>query len=312
MVRRVRKFKTCRAVEANTGVRAAYAKTLLKVKRDFTAYILDELLLGAYDAGFFRAEYAMDAVMPKGKTRAERIKLIKGRILKAGSAYQQGNLKKFFDNYIAKHRGEWLRLLATGTNAAVERFVRRAAASTASAQKQALKAAGFDADLIKRQWTVPVVAGQYVAPEMAQRIPELVRDNAALITHINEGDIDRIAETMMTHLSAGGDYNSLLNTLRQTDGFNEARARRVALDQTIKINRQTQTLNALSLGITHAVWKHVPGQYTSRQSHIHFDGQEFDMRRGLFDPEVQDWVVPGQLPFCRCIQRLVIKETDNG
>lgn len=96
--------------------------------------------------------------------------------------------------------------------------------------------------------------------------------------------------------------------LKASRGFTEARAKRVALDQSIKVSQGIQRGNAEALGITHAVWVHVPGRYSSRQTHIEMDGQRFDLSQGLYDRDVGACTTPGMLPFCRCVFRLDITD----
>ena len=118
--------------------------------------------------------------------------------------------------------------------------------------------------------------------------------------------MERIGEVVIKGLDEGLDYDALRRELKATRGFDADRANRVALDQINKINQQVQAANAASIGITQAIWKHVPGQYTSRKSHIEMDGKTFDLHEGLFDPEVGYKVHCGELPFCRCTARLII------
>ena len=96
--------------------------------------------------------------------------------------------------------------------------------------------------------------------------------------------------------------------LKASRGFTEARAKRVALDQSIKVSQGIQRGNAEALGIKHAVWVHVPGRYSSRETHLAMDGKRFDLSEGLYDPAVGQNVTPGLLPFCRCIFRLDISD----
>jgi hypothetical protein len=110
---------------------------------------------------------------------------------------------------------------------------------------------------------------------------------------------------MSKGVESGLDYSKLLEELKATDGFNSARSERVALDQINKINQQVQLLNAEALGCTKARWKHVAGQFTSRPTHVAMDGKEFDIKVGMFDPAVNKYIKTGELPFCRCVARII-------
>ena len=41
----VKKVRLCRAVESNVGERRAYKKQLVKIQRDFQAYVLGEIFI---------------------------------------------------------------------------------------------------------------------------------------------------------------------------------------------------------------------------------------------------------------------------
>lgn len=101
-------------------------------------------------------------------------------------------------------------------------------------------------------------------------------------------------------------YRELESTLAASQGFSAARAARVALDQSVKVSQAIQRENAKALGITEAIWVHVPGQYSSRPTHIAMNGKRFELSAGLWDEDVGMMVVPGQLPYCRCSLRTVL------
>ena len=284
----VKKVRLCRAVESNVGERRAYKKQLVRVQKDFQAYVLNEIFQELERQNALTTDAKLPTVPNLKELKRKTLKLLRRGV----------EFERFLQDLIAKNSKRWLDALRQVSGSVAERFVKKAMASSTNAQKAALIAAGVKPSLIKERWSVPVVGRQYLSPNAASAMPSMIKENVELITHIGENDITRITEVLTKGLQEGMDYNALRQELNATNGFDGARADRVALDQINKINQQVQIMNAQSLGCTHARWKHVPGQYTSRRTHMALDGQEFDLNEGLYDESVQRNVIPGQLPYC--------------
>ena len=284
----VRKVRLCRAVEANVGERRAYKKQLVRIQRDFQNYVLGEIFTELERQNAL----AYDEKLPKN----DELKALKGKTLKR--LRRDENFDKFLQAIVSKNLKRWLDALKQVSKKEAERFVKKAVRSSTNAQRAALIAAGVKPSLLRSAWTVPTVGKQYISPAVAGSMNEMVSNNVKLITRIGENDISRITEVLTTGLQEGLDYDKLRKELNETNGFDGARAERVALDQVNKINQQVQILNAQSIGCTHARWKHVPGQYTSRRTHMEMDGKEFNLNEGLYDKDVDKYVKPGELPYC--------------
>ena len=296
----VKKVRLCRAVESNVGERRAYKKQLVKIQKDFQAYVLNEIFQELERQNALTTDAKLPTMPNLKELKHKTLKLLRRGV----------EFEKFLQDLIAKNSKRWLDALQQVSSGVAERFVKKAMASSTNAQKAALIAAGVKPSLIKEAWTVPVVGKQYLSPEAASAMPAMIKENVELIAHIGENDITRITEVLTKGLQEGMDYNALRQELNATNGFDGARADRVALDQINKINQQVQIMNAKSLGCTQARWKHVPGQYTSRKTHMAMDGKTFDLNVGLFDEAVGRNVIPGELYFCRCVSRLILpKET---
>ena len=104
----------------------------------------------------------------------------------------------------------------------------------------------------------------------------------------------------------GHTVSKVKQTLRSFGGFDESTATSLAIDQTCRITQSILRANDAELGVTKGVWIHVPGQYTSRETHRALHGKTFDLDVGLYDKDVGANVVPGELRFCRCIYRPVL------
>lgn len=292
----VKKVRLSRAVESNVGERRAYKKQLVRVQKDFQNYVLNEIFQELERQNALTTDAKLPTVPNLKELKRKTLKLLRRGV----------EFEKFLQDLIAKNAKHWLDALRQVSSGVAERFVKKAMTSSTNAQKAALIAAGVKPSLIKERWSVPVVGRQYLSPNAASAMPSMIKENVELITHIGENDITRISEVLTKGLQEGMDYNALRQELNTTNGFDGARADRVALDQVNKINQQVQIMNAQSLGCTHARWKHVPGQYTSRKTHIAMDGKEFNLNEGLYDDSVGRNVIPGQLPFCRCTSRVII------
>ncbi len=301
MTSRKPKPRTCRAVEANVGVRGKYRKRLLKLQDDFQGFVLMQLLEALDNSQMLAEDSILKPSTPEEKRKARELRR---KLLKELAKGRPESLKDFIDGFISANLAGWLSKVTKAALNTVKNFVKSVTMSTSQAQRKALLSANFNGNLIKQTWTVPIVHGQYISPQAAQALPEMVRRNVSLISKICTDDVDRISQTLIKGLTEGQNYDKLREELRNTNGFNEARVNRVVIDQTNKINSQIQIENAKSLGITKAVWKHVPGQYTSRDTHIAMNGRTFELDKGLYDEDVGHFVLPGELPFCRCVSRM--------
>lgn len=173
-------------------------------------------------------------------------------------------------------------------------------------QKRALKKAGISTAWLKQKWTVQIVRGQYVAPSVAAKIPEQVEANAALITKLCERSAQRVQNAIAEGISKGYNLSRLTEKINSLENMDEARAARVALDQSCKLNQFIQVENSKALGVKEGIWVHVPGQYESRASHMKMNGKKFDLEKGMYDPDVEDYIQPGELPYCRCCFKAIL------
>lgn len=173
-------------------------------------------------------------------------------------------------------------------------------------QMRALKKAGISTAWLKQKWTVQIVRGQYVAPSVAAKIPKQVEANAALITKLCERSAQKVQNAIAEGISKGYNLSRLTEKINGLENMDEARAARVALDQSCKLNQFIQVENSKALGVKEGIWVHVPGQYESRASHMKMNGKKFDLKKGMYDPDVEDYIQPGELPYCRCCFKAIL------
>lgn len=187
-------------------------------------------------------------------------------------------------------------------------FVRRMLRDITRAQWRSLERAGVSVRLLRNTFTIPVIRGQFIAPSTAQKIPDFVEWSTDLITRMSKQSRLDIQRAIAQSLDSGAPLSALRNTIASISLKDAERAARVALDQSCKLNNFIQIENCKALGITEGIWIHVPGQYTSRMTHMAMDNTRFDLTVGMYDPdpEVMRNVQPGELPYCRCIYRPVL------
>lgn len=297
------KPKTARAVSYNVGTLNAFTKKLSTLSRAFSLYIFEEVFLMLEAKGVL----AQDASLSNPRTRFERDKL-KRMQLKIIEFYKLNPVKvrSDIDDYVMKNLPKWSTDLSQANQKVAKWFVRNMTRDVTASQRQALMAAGFPSDFLKQKWTVPIVRGQYISPQAADKLQEIIEDTTSLITQMQLKDVQKLQEVIAEGLLNGENFRKIKNTLESFKDFDAARAKRVALDQSIKINQSIQRENAKSIGITQGIWVHVPGQYTSRETHKKMDGKTFKLDEGLFDSDVGHNVIPGSEYYCRCIWRPVL------
>lgn len=303
------KPRTCRAVEANVGVRNKYAKAVKKIELDFQYFVLKQILVALDEQSLLAQDSVFD---PKNQQEKEKLKQVKKKVLQSWAKTSPEALKRRIDSIVSSNLVKWLSLLTVASTKAATNFVKSVVSSTSNAQRKALVAARFNKGLIAEKWTVPIVKNQYVSPEAMSIVEEEIKKNVALITKISTDDVNRISDVVTQGLINGNGENELREALRNTNGFNEGRIERVVLDQTNKLNTAVQTANAISLGVTEAIWKHVAGQFSSRETHVEMDGKKFNITEGLYDRAVGYNVKCGELPYCRCQMRLLFKREQTN
>lgn len=136
-----------------------------------------------------------------------------------------------------------------------------------------------------------------------------VVENVALIKSIPSQQFTKIEQAVMRSVQAGRDLKSLREDLLELGAKSKNRAAFIARDQANKSNAVMTKARRLSLGLTQAKWVHSRGGVHPRKSHVEADGTLYDTEKGcLIDGE---YIMPGELPNCRCTSRAVIPGFDD-
>lgn len=138
-----------------------------------------------------------------------------------------------------------------------------------------------------------------------------VAENVNLIKSIHIMYFDQVQTVIMQAVKNGRDMEYIRKELTERFGVSERKAKIIARDQTNKAMQTISRARALETGITKARWVHIPGAKTSRETHKHFDGKPFDLNKGMYDKDVNKWVMPGELINCNCRFRLIVPSVEK-
>ena len=200
-----------------------------------------------------------------------------------------------FDKEMRRWKKRWVWLAGW----LARRLVEKTEQADASALEQAYKAAGF---------TVKFDAGR----SLNATTQALIEANAHLIKTIPQRYFDEVREIVTRGVSMGRDLNYISEELGKRYKLTRERARFIARDQADKASMAIQITRDQELGIEEGVWMHVPGKKSSRPTHEAMNGKRFDLRVGLYDAAVGRYVLPAELPNCRCIYRRILPPIGNG
>ena len=177
-------------------------------------------------------------------------------------------------------------------------------------------------DIIKQLTAIGLAITPNFTDSEKKIISDIVQTGVELIKTIPRDYLGNVQETVknavQNAVERGGDRHAIYETIKdkfdhplvQTQKQAERRAELISADQVQKVTQDFARENAKAYGATKAVWIHIPGEKTSRITHIEMDDHEFDIDVGLYDPDVGREVKPGELIYCRCAQSFIFPGTE--
>lgn len=135
-----------------------------------------------------------------------------------------------------------------------------------------------------------------------------IAEQVGLIRSIPQKYLTDVQGAVMRSVQTGRDLGSLAKELQQSYGVTRRRAAFIARDQNNKASASFNRVRQIELGITEAEWRHSGAGKHPRPTHVKAgrDRARYNVSEGWFDPAVQKYILPGELPNCRCVSRSVI------
>jgi uncharacterized protein with gpF-like domain len=163
-----------------------------------------------------------------------------------------------------------------------------------------------DAELRKILKRASISVELKISQPIRDALSAIVHENVALIRSIPEQYLGQVEGSVMRSVLAGRDLAGLTSELQHQHGVTKKRAEFIALHQNNSASGAIQRLQYLDLGIERAIWRHSHAGKVPRPTHVANDGEEYDVRRGWWDPHERAYIRPGQLPRCRCFDQPIL------
>lgn len=173
------------------------------------------------------------------------------------------------------------------------KFTGRAFRMTEEQMRSALKQAGFTVAFKPTSGSIAAYKG-------------VIAENINLIKSIPQRYLTDVQSAVWSSVNRGADMATLSKELTRNYGSTVTRAALIARDQNAKAKATIENTRRQELGITQAIWQHSSAGREPRPTHVAMDGKVFDLRKGMWDSDEKQWILPGQLINCRCTSRAII------
>ena len=147
-----------------------------------------------------------------------------------------------------------------------------------------------------------------MTPIMRDVMNATISEQVGLIKSIPQQYLIQVEGLVMRSVTTGRDLKQLTDDLKARYDITRKRAILIARDQNNKATATLTRVRQQEAGITHAIWMHSHGGKEPRPSHVRAGKEqiEYDVTKGWFDPDEQEWIWPGTLINCRCVCRPVL------
>lgn len=188
----------------------------------------------------------------------------------------------------------WRKRFAEAAPELAQYFAQSASQRTTKSLQSILKKGGFAIEF-------------KTTAEMNTVLQAIIHENVSLIKSIQSQHFTQIEGMVMRSVQKGGDYGGLSKQLQHQFGVSKRRAALISRDQNSKATAVIHKTRQKELNIKKAVWRHSHGAKTPRPEHLHkFDGEEYDVEKGMWSDVDQEWVWPGTPINCSCVSISII------
>ena len=149
--------------------------------------------------------------------------------------------------------------------------------------------------------------------EVAETIKQTtITNNVELIKSIHQQYHREVSQALYDSIINGKPAKTVTELIKQAGAKTKRRAKLIARDQVHKIHETLHLQELKQVGITKAKWIHLGGGKTDRKTHVTkapegLNGGIFDISKGIYDPAVNKYIKPAELPFCRCTAVAVVE-----
>jgi uncharacterized protein with gpF-like domain len=135
-----------------------------------------------------------------------------------------------------------------------------------------------------------------------------IGQNVGLIKSIAAEHLSAVEGILMRSVAAGRDLGTMAAEIEERYGLTKRRAALIARHQNNMATATIQRVRQQGLGIKKAVWVHSHAGAHPRPSHVKAgaDKVEYEVDKGWYDPDEDQWIWPGQLINCRCTSRPIM------
>ncbi|MFP1862263.1 phage minor head protein [Lonsdalea quercina] len=145
---------------------------------------------------------------------------------------------------------------------------------------------------------------------MLQKRDAIIAENVSLIRSIPEKYFTDVESMVFRSVAKGGDRKALADEIEASFGkrhkITRKRAEFIARDQVRKATSSLSNARQQAAGIKRGIWIHSGGGSEPRKKHVHANGKEFDLDKGLPIGDKGQYVLPGQEPNCGCTWKPVL------
>jgi SPP1 gp7 family putative phage head morphogenesis protein len=162
-----------------------------------------------------------------------------------------------------------------------------------AALKGILKEAGFTVEFKM----TPIVNNAYQA---------VIGEQVGLIKSIASQHLTRVEGMVMQSVQQGRDLGTLAKQIEAQFGVTKRRAALISRDQNAKATATITKTRQQGLGITQAKWRHSSAGKVPRPEHVHFNGEIYDVAKGMWSKVDGEYIWPGTALNCRCTSAPII------
>lgn len=292
-------FITLKTINVNAGLKAWYEKELVKLV-NVMVKVYENKIISLYKSNKDQIkDIAMDDNI------GSQSKIVLNKLNKAYSKYYDKKGKEASESMVKKTE----KLLKTTLEASFYSIVSKLADKD-NAESRVIKElfSQFSPEVLsnKEKFMKAFTVNKRLFYQVNNEVKKtIIMNNTELIKSIQQEYHKNISQQVYECIVNGRSETDLSEMIKVVGDKTKRRARLIAKDQVNKAHSVLYRQELKQNGITKAKWIHIGGGKTDRKTHITkapkgLNNAIFDIKKGIYDPSVQKFIQPAELPFCRC------------